>query len=740
MTNNLLLFLVSEVIGRNIIRITGGKQVNICLFENNSYTKPAMDNFLDKLNPSQKEAVVQTEGPMLVIAGAGSGKTRVLTSKVRYLLENRQVPFDEIIAVTFTNKAAREMADRIGTKMPWLGTFHSLSAKFLRKHIDKGGIYKNDFVIIDSDDQKKIINNLLKEFNYYTEKKAFHFINFISKHKNKGVTPKLFNAQTNDDFLYADVYQKYSDYLIKNNLLDFDDLLLQCVQVLKNNDQVLKYYQQKIKYVLIDEYQDTNDVQYEFSYLLSGYHKNITAVGDGDQSIYSWRGANFKNISRFEKDFPRTRVVLLEENYRSTERILEAANQVIKNNSLRKEKVLRANKSEGDPISVHIARTSLAEAEYIAKKIKDNDYKYTDVAVVYRTNGQSRQIEETFVKRNIPYTLVGGTRFYERKEIKDIISYLQLIANPSNEHALNRIINTPVRGIGAASLNKYKNYAAEKGLNIWHVLSEKVDGVSSRAANSVNNFVWMIDNLKKHSEQNPVNSLIEKTIQMTRYREYLLGNFENAEDRIDNLNELMAVAQEHPDFRLTDFLTEVSLVSDVDGYDEKKEAVTLMTMHATKGLEFPVVFISGVEEGFLPHARSLTDEEKEEERRLFYVGITRAMHKLYITAAEQRTAIGQTSYRLTSRFIDEIPLELIEEDNDHQGGSTLEPFSIGPERSYREESYTDIQLYPGDLIQHSHFGLCQILKLEPDRTASIKLENGEVKEVFLFAKNVVKKI
>jgi len=700
---------------------------------------PAMDNFLEKLNPSQKEAVINTEGPLLVIAGAGSGKTRVLTSKVKYLLVNKNVAADEIVAVTFTNKAAKEMASRIGTYLPWLGTFHALSAKFLRKHIDKTGIYTNDFVIIDTDDQKKIINNIIKDANYYTDKKAFHFISFISKQKNRGITPQTFNPQTNDDFLLSDVYQKYYEYLIRNNLLDFDDLLLQCVALFKQNSELLQYYQQKIKYVLIDEYQDTNDVQYEFSSLLAGFHKNITAVGDGDQSIYSWRGANFKNISRFEKDFPNTKIVLLEENYRSTEMILEAANQVIKNNTVRKEKILRANKSKGDAISVHIARTSLAEAEYIAKKIKDNNYNYNDVAVVYRTNGQSRQIEETFVKRNIPYALVGGTRFYERKEIKDIISYLQLIANPNNELALTRIINTPVRGIGLTTINKYKDYAQQNHLNLVSALAEKVPGVSSRAYNAVNNFSWIINELRDFGSKNKVNSLIEKLIQLIKYREYLLGNFENAEDRIDNLNELMAVAQEHPDFSLTDFLTEISLVSDIDNYDEKREAVTLMTMHATKGLEFPVVFISGVEEGFLPHARSLTDEEKEEERRLFYVGITRAMQKLYITAAEQRTAIGQTSYRLTSRFIDEISLDLIEEDNDHQSPDIFDPVFCRGKDSFREDSFTDIEIYPGDLIQHSHFGICQIMKLEPDRTASIKLENGEVKEVFLFAKNVVKK-
>jgi len=704
-----------------------------------------MKSVLENLNPSQKEAVINTEGPVLVIAGAGSGKTRVLTSKVKYLIEEKGIPTDEILAVTFTNKAAKEMSSRIGGQLPWLGTFHSLSAKFLRKHIDKGGVYNNDFIIIDTDDQKKIINNIIKDNNYQTDKKVFHFISFISKQKNKAITPKMFNPERNDDFLFADIYQKYSDFLIKNNLLDFDDLLLQCVNLFKNNEDLLRYYQQKLKYVLIDEYQDTNDVQYDFSLLLSGFHKNITAVGDGDQSIYSWRGANFKNITRFEKDFPKTKIVLLEENYRSTEVILNAANKVIQNNTVRKDKTLRPNKDKGDAISLHIAKTSLAEAEYIVKKIKDNSYNLNDVAVIYRTNGQSRQLEETFVKRNIAYTLVGGTRFYERKEIKDLISYLQLIANPNNELATMRIINIPGRGIGATTVNKYKSYALSNSINLPEALRDKIPEVSSRAFNAVSNFLFIIDELRRYSKTNKVNSLIERVIQMTQYREHLLASYENGEDRVDNLNELIAVAQEHPDFTLTDFLTEISLVSDIDGYDDQRDAVTLMTMHATKGLEFPVVFISGVEEGFLPHSRSLTDEEKEEERRLFYVGITRAMQKLFITAAEQRTAIGQTSYRLSSRFIDEIPAELIEEDDDHQQAPVFDPISYYKDRktyapTNETESYTDIELYPGDSIQHSHFGICTILNIAMDKTAKIKLDNGEVKEVLLFAKNVVKKL
>jgi len=701
------------------------------------------NNLTTNLNPAQKEAVVNTEGAMLVVAGAGSGKTRVLTSKIKYLLETKQIPIDEIMAVTFTNKASKEMAERIGCKLPWLGTFHSICGKLLRKHIDKLGVYSNDFTIIDTDDQKKIINNILKENSYPTEKKAALFISFISKQKNKGILPKDFNPQSNDDFLYGDIYEKYHKYLTSNNLIDFDDMLLLTNKLLSSQNDIRDYYQQKIKYLLIDEYQDTNEVQYQFAVMMSGFHRNITAVGDGDQSIYSWRGANVKNILQFEKDFKDSKIVLLEDNYRSTKTILDAANSVIKNNQIRKDKTLKPNNVIGDKIKLLFTGSAAGEAEYIAKQIKTlkKDYVYKDMAIIYRTNSQSRQLEETFVKRNIPYTLVGGTKFYARKEIKDIISYLQVISNPNNNHALSRIINIPGRGIGGVTINKYLVAAEEANISLFQALSNKLPNIGEKGFLAVYNFKVIINNLIKKSENNTLHNLIELILQMTSYREYILSNYENGEDRLDNINELIAVAEEKGSLPLADFLMEIALVADVDSYDEKVDAISLMTMHSTKGLEFPIVFISGCEEGFLPHARSTTDEQKEEERRLFYVGVTRAMEKLYLTGAAQRTVIGQTSYRLQSRFLDEIPAELIEEDTPVHDLSqaSMSPINYG-ERNREPESYTDIEIYTGDYIEHSHFGNCKILSLSSDNEARLMLDNGKVKEVVLFAKNVVKKL
>jgi DNA helicase II / ATP-dependent DNA helicase PcrA len=640
------------------------------------------EKLLNGLNPEQQNAVKATDGPLLLMAGAGSGKTRVLTHRIAYLIVEKRVNPYNILAITFTNKAAREMKERISKMMGgaaeeiWISTFHSMCVRILRRDIDRMGFNRN-FTILDTTDQQSVVKSILKDKNI--DPKKFDpraILGSISSAKNELIDPEEFKKTAGGYFeqVVSDVYEEYQKRLRKNQALDFDDLIMMTIQLFTRVPQVLEYYQRKFQYIHVDEYQDTNRAQYMLVKLLANRFQNLCVVGDSDQSIYKWRGADIANILSFEKDYPSAKVILLEQNYRSTKRILLAANKVIENNMNRRAKNLWTENPEGNKLVYYRADSEQGEAQFVAGKIKeltrDQNYNLSDIAILYRTNAQSRVMEEVLLKSNIEYSIVGGIKFYDRKEIKDMLAYLRLISNPDDDISLQRVINVPKRGIGSSSLDKIANFAAMHDLSLYQALdSIELIGLSPKITKAAREFRDLIGNYTNMQEFLSVTELVEEVLEKTGYREMLKAEKSlEAQSRLENLEELLSVTKNFEDASedksLVAFLTDLALVADIDSLDddgEKVDSITLMTLHSAKGLEFPVVFLIGLEEGVFPHSRSLMDEsEMEEERRLAYVGITRAEKSLFITNAQMRTLFGRTNMNPASRFIAEIPEDLIE--------------------------------------------------------------------------------
>ena len=636
-------------------------------------------NLLENLNSKQKEAVLETEGPCLVIAGAGSGKTKVLTHKIAYLIEKKQVKPWNILAITFTNKAASEMKERISNLIGenandmWMGTFHSICIRILRKYIDRLG-FNSDFIIFDTSDQKTLVKQCIKALNLddkiFTDRSV---LSEISNSKNEMLTPMQYKLRTNNELRkekIAEVYDMYQRKLKENNALDFDDIINSTIQILTENPDVLEYYSEKFKYVLVDEYQDTNKAQFTLITLLSGRYGNITVVGDNDQGIYSFRGADITNILNFEKDFPGTKIIKLEQNYRSTKAILDAANAVIKHNEKKYEKNLWTEQKGGHLPTVSRLDNEYEEANFIVEQInklkREEYYKYSDFTVLYRMNAQSRSIEDIFRRENIPYKIIGGLKFYERKEIKDTIAYLRLIQNPNDNLSLRRIINEPKRGIGKTSLDKIEALSNETEISMYEIIKRADEFGLNRVFLNSREFVNAIEELRAKKDELSVSELIKETLKKSGYTKALeLENTIEAENRIENLDEFLTVAiefeEEEAENGLSQFLEGITLSSDIDNLEENEDYVTLMTLHSAKGLEFPVVFLVGMEEGIFPGYKSISEpKELEEERRLCYVGITRAKENLFLTCSKQRTIFGSTSYNQTSRFLKEIPEDLLE--------------------------------------------------------------------------------
>ena len=639
-----------------------------------------MNSLLTGLNKEQQQAVQHTEGPLLILAGAGSGKTKVLTVRIAHLLAQGVNPY-EILAITFTNKAAKEMKSRVEglvgdvANRIWLSTFHSFCAKFLRFELDNFLGYNSNFTIYDTSDSQAVIKAALKALNlddkYYP---VGAMIAAISDAKNKLLFASDFRKQARDFYQQkvADVYEYYERELRKNNALDFDDLLLVAVKLLQSNEALLDKYSKRFRYVMIDEYQDTNHAQYLLAKLLASHWKNIAVVGDADQSIYAWRGADIQNILDFEKDYPNCTSIKLEQNYRSTKIILDAANAVIENNEGRPKKNLWTDKTEGAKIQHFTAQSEHEEAAFIgdtiAKKHDIHGVPYGDMAILYRTNAQSRVLEEALIKRALPYIMVGGTKFYDRKEIKDVLAYLRVLYNPFDDLSLLRIINVPKRSIGATTVAKLQDYARANGTSLFMTLTQLhlVDSIKGKTKEKLEEFGILIFTLVAEMEDRTVLDILESILDRTGY----LAQLEESTDpqdqaRAENIGELLSVAKDfqdtNPSGTVEDFLEQVALVNDVDSFEQEESKVTLMTLHAAKGLEFPIVFLGGLEEGLFPHSRTLMNpEEVEEERRLAYVGITRAEKELYISNATTRTVFGRTSSYLPSRFIDEIPEELVD--------------------------------------------------------------------------------
>ena len=667
---------------------------------------------IDDLNKEQQKAVLETEGPLLILAGAGSGKTRVLTTKVAYLIEEVGISPYNILAITFTNKAAKEMSNRlyrlIGDKAKYVqvSTFHSFGVKILRENFKYLGYDKN-FVIMDSEDSISVIKKILKEKGI--DSKIYNpnaIKNKISSCKNEMMSPKDYEKYVASDFekIVLLVYELYEDTLKKNNSIDFDDLLLLPIKLFRENPNILQNYQERFQYILIDEYQDTNEAQYILTKMISAKYRNICCVGDVDQSIYSFRGANYKNILNFEKDYKDAKTIKLEQNYRSTTNILDAANDVIKNNKERKDKKLWSDKGTGEKITYYRAFNGIDEAQYVAREIKNlinNGIEYENIAVLYRTNSQSHVIEEEFLKNKIPYKIVGGIGFYSRKEIKDVLAYLRLIYNEKDNISLLRVINTPKRGVGSKTISNLIEKANNDGKSIYEVI------VSGKELEFKN----IIEKLKKFSESLTITELVDKILDITGIRkEYESDKTLESDIRLENLEELKTVTRTFEEkegiVSLEDFLYEVSLVSDVNEYDEDKNRVSLMTVHSVKGLEFDYVFITGLEEGIFPHMNSLmNNSDLEEERRLCYVAITRAKEKLYLVNARLRMMFGHDCTNLPSRFIGEINKDLLDgyvsEDNFKEEKIDIE------EKFYKD----DVDYKKDDYVYHEIFGQGKVINV-----------------------------
>ena len=661
---------------------------------------------IEMLNPAQREAVEQTEGPILILAGAGSGKTRDLTTRIGYLMKEKKVKAENILAITFTNKAANEMRERVDetlndedTSAMWITTFHSCCVRILRKSINKIG-YNRSFVIYDSSDQVTLVKDCLRELNY--SEKAMdpkYIISVISNAKDKLINPKQFREKYKNDFSkskIADVYALYQDRLKRNSALDFDDLISKTVELFREHEDVLDFYRNRFRYIMVDEYQDTSRAQYELVRLLAQGHQNICVVGDDDQSIYGWRGADIRNILEFERDYDDVHVIKLEQNYRSTQIILDAANYLIKNNIERKRKKLWSEKKEGELIKIQLAETEVDEAEFVANTIstmvRTGERSYKDFAVLYRANAQARPVEDALNRAQIPYNIYGGTKFYERKEIKDMVAYLRVIQNPQDDISLKRIINVPRRGIGLRTIEKIEDRASLKEESLYSVLID-IDGnsdISRKAKASINGFVDIMSTFRSLKQIYPASKMIEKVMDITGYLDELeKDKSEESQDRIENLKEFISVAMEfeskNEDTSLEAFLTNVALTSEPNEEEEHADRVSLMTIHSAKGLEFPVVFLTGMEEKLFPIARaiaSMQDTQIEEERRLCYVGITRAKEELFMTMTGKRTLYGRTNHSVASRFIEELPDDCVERLN-----------KVQKEISYSKASYNMLDKY-----------------------------------------------
>lgn len=649
-----------------------------------------VSDILQSLNPVQKEAASCTEGPLLILAGAGSGKTRVLTHRIAYLIEEKGVNPWNIMAITFTNKAAQEMRDRVdrlvefGAESIWVATFHSSCVRILRRYIDRLG-YDNHFTIYDTDDQKSVIRKAVKELDLDPKQyREGPLLGVISAAKNEMIEPQDFETQAGGDFRMcqeAKIYKAYQKTLIDNNAVDFDDLLLLTVRLLRENRDILEAYQERLRYIMVDEYQDTNSVQFELIRLLSGKYHNLCVVGDDDQSIYKFRGADITNILSFEETFPGAKVVKLEQNYRSTNNILEAANSVIANNAHRKEKHLWSENGEGKEVSFIHYETAYGEAEDVIDKIQTavhmGKHQYQDCAILYRTNAQSRAFEEKCIKKSVPYRLVGGVNFYQRQEIKDILAYLKTIDSGRDDLSVTRIVNVPKRGIGQVTLNKLAVYASEHGMRLFQAMEqvEQISGIG-KAADKIKGFVNQIMVFRALAKELDAAELIESILEQTGYLEELEKLEEDkAQAKQENLEEFQNKAADyyanHDEAALTDFLEEVALVADIDNMDSEADSLTLMTLHSAKGLEFPVVYMTGMEEGLFPSYMSMNSGDPgdiEEERRLCYVGITRAMQQLTLTAAKQRMVHGNIQYSAISRFVKELPQEKLDWKEETFGG------------------------------------------------------------------------
>lgn len=638
-----------------------------------------MQELIEELNNKQKEAVLETEGPCLVIAGAGSGKTKVLTHKIAYLIAEKNIAPWNILAITFTNKAANEMKERIEklvgdiAKDIWMGTFHSICVRILRRYIDRIG-FESSFLIFDTSDQRTLVKECLKTLNIddkmFTDRSV---LSEISNAKNEMLEPLTYSAKYSGDFRrekIAEIYTLYQKRLKENNAIDFDDIINYCIKILTENPDALEYYTEKFKYVLVDEYQDTNKAQFTLVTILASKYGNITVVGDNDQGIYSFRGADIANILNFEKDFPGTKIIKLEQNYRCTGNILKAANAVIKNNEAKYEKKLWTENEEGNKPAIYQGDDEYDEARYIIAQInhlKSEEYlNYSNYAILYRMNSQSRAIEDILRREDIPYKIIGGLKFYERKEIKDTIAYLRLIANTSDNISLKRIINEPKRGIGKTSLDNVEEISYQTGKSMYEVIKNAEQYGLNRVFANSREFIELIEEMKAKKEELEISELIKQVLNKSGYTKALeLENTVEAESRLQNIEELLTVAiefeEEFAENSLNDFLESITLSSDIDNLEETEETVTLMTLHSAKGLEFPVVFLVGMEEGIFPGYKTIGEpKELEEERRLFYVGITRVKQYLYLTCAKHRTIFGSTSYNAISRFVKEIPQELLE--------------------------------------------------------------------------------
>ncbi len=731
-------------------------------------------NSLEGMNPQQQEAVECTEGPLLILAGAGSGKTRVLTHRIAYLIEERGVKPWNIMAITFTNKAAQEMRERVdrivefGSESVWVSTFHSSCVRILRRYIDRLG-FDNRFTIYDTEDSKTVMKEILRRLNLdpkiYKERSL---LAKISAAKNEMLSPDAYeqNVSRWEDKRVAEVYRAYQEQLKKNNALDFDDLLVKTVELFRSCPEVLDYYQEKFRYIMVDEYQDTNTVQFQFVSLLASRYRNLCVVGDDDQSIYKFRGANIGNILDFEKVFPDAKVIKLEQNYRSTQNILDAANEVIRHNLGRKEKRLWTENGAGDKVNFRQFQSGFEEAEYVAgeigRKVRTGEAHYRDFAVLYRTNAQSRLFEEKFLLANIPYKIVGGVNFYGRKEIKDLLAYMKTVDNSLDDLAVQRIINVPKRGIGAATIGKVEAYAAEQEIHFYDALLEAdyVPGLG-RAAAKIRPFTLFIQSLRSQLEYLSVKELLEKIIEETGYvRDLEAEDTDEARARIENIDELISKTADYDSSAaepsLSGFLQEVALVADIDSVDENSDYVLLMTLHSAKGLEFNEVYMAGMEDGLFPSYMTITGgdaSELEEERRLCYVGITRARKRLTLTAARQRMIRGETQYSKTSRFVREIPRELVDLGRDGTTEHTFKkPELFGgadiPRKKYGAENFKPRQFTVtkadsldygvGDTVRHAKFGagvVKSIVEGGRDYEVTVDFDRFGVKRMFAsFAK------
>ncbi len=700
---------------------------------------------LDKFNDKQKEAILTTDGPLLILAGAGSGKTTVVVNKIAYILEQNLAAPYRILAITFTNKAANELKSRVeailgeSSEGIWIGTFHSICMKILRRYITRLG-YQQDFLIYDSADQKTLIKRCMKELNM--DDKVFPYrsiLSEISAAKDNLMEPQVYLAAHEGDFRktqIAQCYKMYQQRLFEANALDFDDIITLTIKLFSIDSEALEYYQDKFKYVFVDEYQDTNNAQYILTSMLAGKYKNICVVGDDDQSIYKFRGANINNILDFESDYENARVIKLEQNYRSTQNILNAANYVIANNRSRKGKELWTDNGGGDKITLFEAGNEYDEADFIAKtietQIKEKNKKYSDVAILYRTNAQSRVLETTLSGFGIPYRVLAGLRFYDRKEIKDMLAYLRLVFNPNDNISLIRIVNEPSRKIGVTTVEKVAAIAAQNSVSMFEVMrhADKFEELS-KAVTKLSEFVKLIDDVKNTSDMSSPSEVLEKIYYKSGYAEMLMAeNSVENQTRIENIQEFIVSAREYEksseEPSLSEFLESTALVADVDNYDEEQESVVLMTLHSAKGLEFPVVFICGMEDGLFPSQRSMySEEEIEEERRLCYVGITRAKQELFLTYAERRSMYGGSTYSKSSRFLDEIPVEFLNKierpkvASAMQGARTSQSemfdkiFERKKSTPVASVSETAFEFKVGDTVEHRKFGKGMILSVTP---------------------------